>query len=160
MSLVNGPQLMPGTLACPDPRLLGPSGRIVDVLSAAEPSSTVVYDYGILRPAEPRILHCPCGRTDHAGRAEDVVATHLAGAPVGTQAAILVRVMASDGTTGAAYLYAVAERSEDGIIWPTYQGIHAPGRDAVQDARRDEAAPPARAGRPPDPGSTTIARTA
>lgn len=155
MSVANGPQLTLDTLACPDPRLLGPAGTIVDVLSAAGPSSTVVYDYGVLDPAGPRILHCPCGRTDHPGRAEDVVATHLAGAPVGARAAILVRVMAGDGTTGAAYLYAVAERAEDGIIWLTYQGIHA-GRGA----RRDEAPPPARAGRPPDPGSTTIARTA
>ena len=143
MSMVNGPRL-----------------TIMDVLLMPGPSSTVVYDYGILRPAEPRALHCPCGRTDEAGRAEDVITAHLASAPVGTQALILVRAMASDGMTGAAHLYAVAERGQDSITWPVYQGIHAAPSGMFGDARSDEAAPPARAGRPPDPGSTTIARTA
>ena len=89
-----------------------------------------------------------------------MIAAHLAGAPVGTQAAILVRAMAADGTTGPAYLYAVAERGEDTILWPTYQGISAPGSGMVTDARTDAAAEPARDGRPPDSGLTTIARTA
>jgi hypothetical protein len=112
----------------------GPRLMIMDVLVMPGASSTVVYDYGILH--------------------------HLASAPVGTQAAILVQVMAGDGMTGAAHLYAVAERGQDSITWPIYQGIHAVPRGVVSDARSDEAAPPARAGRPPDPGSTTIARTA
>jgi hypothetical protein len=74
--------------------------------------------------------------------------------------------MAADGTTGSAYLYAVAdlyavaERSEDTIAWPTYQGIPVSGSGVVTDARTDGAAAPARDGRPPDSGSTTIARTA
>jgi hypothetical protein len=143
MSVVNGPHL-----------------TIMDVLVMPGASSTVVYDYGILFPAEPRTLRCPCGRTDDAGRAEDVISAHLASAPVGTQAAILVRAMASDGITGCARLYAVAERGRDSITWPVYRGIHAVPGGVVSDARSDEAAPPARAGRPPDPGSTTIARTA
>jgi hypothetical protein len=143
-----------------DPHVLVPSGRIVDVLVGPGPSGTVVYDYGILRADQPRILHCPCGRTDKAERAEEVIAAHLAGAAVGTQAAILVRAMANDGTTGSASLYAVAERGQVSISWPTYKGIHALPSGAVRDARSDETAPPARAGRPPDPGSTTIARTA
>ena len=105
-----------------DPRLLVPSGPIMDVLVPPGSSETAVYDYGILRADEPRALHCPCGRTDRPERAEEVIAAHLAGAPVGTQAAILVRAMAADGTTGSAYLYAVAERGEDSIVWPTYQG--------------------------------------
>lgn len=141
-----------------DPRLLVPSGTIMDVLAAL--GSSAVYDYGILRADEPRTLHCPSGRTDRAERAEEVIAAHLAGAPVGTQAAILVRAMAKDGTTGSAYLYAVAERGEDSITWPTYQGIHASGISAAPDARSDGAAPSARGRRPPDPGSTTIAWTA
>jgi hypothetical protein len=138
----------------------GPRLTIMDVLVMPGPSSTVVYDYGILRPAEPRALHCPCGRTDDPGRAEDVITAHLASAPVGTQATILVRAMASDGITGAAHLYAVAERGPDSITWPVYQGIHAVPSGAAGHAPSNEAAPPARAGRPPDPGSTTIARTA
>ncbi len=111
---------------------------LLDVLITPGTSGTVVYDYGILREDLPRTLHCPCGRTDQAGGAEDVIAAHLAGAPAGTRAAILVRPMASDGTAGAAALYAVAERTEDSIIWPTHPGQHVS----------------------PDPGSTTIARTA
>jgi hypothetical protein len=142
-----------------DSRLPVPSGPLVDVLVALGTSGTAVYDYGILRAGELRTLHCPCGRTDRAERAEEVIAAHLAGAPVGTQAAILVRAMANDGRTGSAYLYAVAERAENSIIWPTYEGIHALRNGAVRDARSDDAAAPARAGRPPDPGSTTIART-
>jgi hypothetical protein len=142
-----------------DPGALLPSGTIVDVPIAPGPPG-VVYDYGILRADQRRILHCPSGRTDQAERAEEVIAAHLASAPVGTQAAILMRAMANDGTTGAAYLYAVAERDEDSIVWPTYQGIHTLRSSAARDARNGDAAPPARAGRPPDPGSTTIARTA
>ncbi len=142
------------------PGLVMPSGATGDALAAPGPSGTVVYDYGILHADEARALHCPCGRTDNAGRAEDVIAAHLAGAPAGTRAAILIRAMANDGTTGPAYLYALAERGENGVTWPTYQGIRAPGKDAAQDARSDGLAPPARAGRPTDPGSTTIARTA
>ena len=110
-----------------DLRLLLPSGTIMDVLAGPGSPETAVYDYGILRALEPRTLHCPCGRTDRPERAEEVIAAHLAGAPVGTQAAILVRAMAADGTTGSAYLYAVAERAEDTILWPTYQGISARG---------------------------------
>lgn len=143
MSVVNGPRLM-----------------IMDVLFMGGASGTVVFDYGILLPAEPQALRCPCGRTDDAIRAEDVITDHLASAPVGTQAAILVRVMASDGFTGPAHLYAVAERGQDSITWPVYQGIHAVPGGVASDAPSAEAAPPARAGRPPDPGSTTIARTA
>ena len=143
-----------------DPGALLPSGTIVDVPVVPRPAGTVVYDYGILHADEPRILHCPSGRTDQAERAEEVIAAHLAGAPVGTQAAILVRAMANDGTTGAAYLYAVAERGDDSIIWPTYQGIHTLRGGADSDARSGDLASPARAGRPPDPGSTTIVRTA
>jgi hypothetical protein len=134
---------------------------IMDVLVMPGASGTVVYDYGILHPAEPRVLHCPGGRTDDAGHAEDVITAHLASAPAGTRAAILVRAMAGDGMTGAAHLYAVAERGQDSITWPVYQGIRAVPRGGVaSDARSAEAPPPARAGRPPDPGSTTIARTA
>ncbi len=103
-----------------------------------------------LRPGADRALADL--RPDQLGRG--------AGAPVGTQAAILVRAMAADGTTGSAYLYAVAERSEDTIVWPTYQGIPASGSGAVTDARPDGAAAPTRDGRPPDSGSTTIAGTA
>ena len=143
-----------------DPRRLVPSGTIMDILAAPGSSETAVYDYGILRAEAPRALHCPCGRTDRPERAEEVIATHLARAPVGTQAVILVRAMAADGTTGSAYLYAVAERGEDTIVWPTYQGIAASGSGVVTDARTDGAAAPARDGRPPDSGSTTIARTA
>jgi hypothetical protein len=143
MCVVNGPRLM-----------------IMDFLVMPGASGTVVYDYGILHPAEPRALHCPGGRTDDAGHAEDVITANLASAPVGTQAAILVRAMASDGMTGAAHLYAVAERGQDSITWPVYQGIHAVPRGVASDARSAEAAPQARAGRPTDPGSTTIARTA
>ena len=137
-----------------------PSGTIVDALVTPGPPGTVVYDYGILRPDEPRTLHCPCGRTDSAARAEDVIADHLAGAPVGTQAAILVRAMATDGTTGSPYLYAVAERGEHSIIWPPGQGTRALAESAAGEARSDGAGQPASAGRPSDPGSMTIVRTA
>jgi len=143
MSVVNVPRLM-----------------IMDVLFMRGAPGAVVYDYGILLPAEPQALHCPCGRTDDAIRAEDVITDHLASAPVGTQAAILVRVMASDGITGPAHLYGVAERGQDSITWPVCQGIHAVPGGVASDARSEQAAAPARAGRPPDPGSTTIARTA
>lgn len=143
-----------------DPRLLLPSGTITDVLIAPGSPETAVYDYGILGAEEPRALHCPCGRTDRPERAEEVIAAHLAGAPVGTQAAILVRAMAADGTTGSAYLYAMAERGEDTIVWPTYQRIPASGSGVVTDARGCGAAAPTRAGRPADSGSTTIAGTA
>ena len=142
-----------------DPRLLLPSGTITDVLIAPGSPETAVYDYGVLGAGEPRALHCPCGRTDRPERAEEVIAAHLAGAPVGTQAAILVRAMAADGTTGCAYLFAVAERGEDSVVWPTYQRIPASGSGVVTDARSAGAAAPTRAGRPPDSGSTTIART-
>ena len=81
------------------------------------------------------------------------------GAPVGTQAAILARGMANDGTIGPAYLYALAERGEDSVMWPTYHGSHALGNGAVRHARTDSSAQPPRTGRPQDPGSTT-ARTA
>jgi hypothetical protein len=88
----------------------------------------------------------PGGRTDQAG----------------TQAAILASAMANDGTAGTAYLYAVAERGNDTIIWPTYQGIRTPlsmPATSVTEARTKSAAPPDRVGRPQDPGSTTIVRT-
>jgi hypothetical protein len=142
-----------------DPRLLVPSGTIAGILAAPGPPETVVYDYGILRAGEPRALDCPCGRTDRPERAEEVIVTHLAGAPAGTRAAILVRAMAADGTTGSAHLYAVAERGEDTIAWPMYQGIPASGSGVVTEARPDATAAPTRDGRPPDSGSATIART-
>jgi hypothetical protein len=158
MSARNGPRLTPGAPAFNG--LLTPSSTIVDVLLAPGTSGTVVYDYGLLHAGEQRILHCPCGRTDRAQRAEDVIAAHLAGAPVGTQAAILARGMANDGTIGPAYLYALAERGEDSVMWPTYHGSHGLGNGAVRHARTDSCAQPPRTGRPQDPGSTTIARTA
>ena len=142
-----------------EPGLVMPSGAAAGAQAASVPSGTVVYDYGILHADEARPLHCPCGRTDSAGRAEAVIAAHLAGAPAGTRAVILIRAIAGDGTTGPAYLYALAERGANGVTWPTHLGIRAPGNDAARDAR-DGLAPPARAGRPPGPGSTTIARTA
>lgn len=141
MSARQGPHLTPDSL-------LVPSGPAVDVLAPPGPSGTVVYDYGILHADGARTLHCPCGRTDQAGRAEDVIATHLASAAVGTRAAILARAMANDGTTGPAFLYALAERGENGVIWPIYQGSHAPGNGAIRNARRDGAAPPPRPGGP------------
>ena len=52
--------------------------------------------------------------------------------------------MAADGTTGSAYLYAVAERAEDTIVWPTYQGIPASGSGVVTDARTDGGSRPSR----------------
>jgi len=139
MSARNGPRLTPDAPAFPS--FLTPVRTIVDVLLAPGPSGAVAYGYGLLHAGEPQTLHCPCGRTDHSQRAEDVIAAHLAGAPVGTRAAILARSMANDGTIGPAYLYAVAERGDKGVTWPTYHGIRP-------------------AGRRPDPGSTTIVRTA
>lgn len=133
-----------------DARLVVPSGTIVDVRVTPGP---------------------PGGRTDQAGRAADVITAHLASAPAGTQAAILASAMANDGTTGTAYLYAVAERGNGTIIWPTYQGIRLPPSmpastppslppaTSVTEARIKSAAPPDRVGRPQDPGSTTIVRT-
>ena len=153
MSARQGSHLTPDCLPVP-------SGPAVDVLAPPGPSGTVVYDYGILHADDARTLHCPCGRTDYAGRAEDALATHLASAAVGTRAVILARGMANDGTTGPAYLYALAERAENGVIWPTYQGSHAPGNGEIRKPRSDDAAPPAPAGRPTDPGSATIVRTA
>ena len=138
MSARNAPRLTPDAPAFPG--LLTPSSTIVDVLLAPGTSGTVVYDYGLLHTGGQRILHCSCGRTDRAQRAEDVIAAHLAGAPVGTQAAILARAMANDGTIGPGYLYAVAERGSGGVTWPTYHGIRAPGSGAVRDARADGAA--------------------
>jgi hypothetical protein len=157
MSARNGPRLTPDAPAFPG--LLTPSSTIVDVLLAPGPSGTVVYDYGLLHTGEPQTLHCPSGRTDRAQCAEDAIAAHLAGAPVGTQAAILARSMANDGTIGPASLYALAERGEDSVMWPTHRGSHALGNGAVWDARTDSSAQPTRTGRPQDPGSTTIART-
>jgi hypothetical protein len=125
-----------------DARLVVPSGAIVDVRVTPGP---------------------PGGRTDQAGRAADVITAHLASAPASTQAAILASAMANDGMAGIAYLYAVAERGNDTIIWPTYQGIRTPPSmppaTSVTEARTKSAAPPDRVGRPQDPGSTTIVRT-
>ena len=86
------------------------------------PPSTAVYDYGVLLPGDSGTLQCPCGRTDKAERAEKVLTEHLDRAPVGSRAAIFVREMAKDGTTGPARLYALAERGEHSVIWPTHPG--------------------------------------
>ena len=86
------------------------------------PPSTAVYDYGVLLPGDSGTLQCPCGRTDKAERAEKVLTEHLDSAPVGSRAAIFVRDMAKDGTTGPAQLYALAERTEHSVIWPTHPG--------------------------------------
>jgi hypothetical protein len=90
-----------------------------------------VYDYGVLRPDGAGTLHCPCGRTDQAERAERVIAEHLGSAPVGSRAAILVSTMASDGTTGPAHLYAIAERGEHSVTWHAHQGTRRPARDSL-----------------------------
>jgi hypothetical protein len=110
-----------------NPHVRVPPGTIVDLPFRQLPGTTV-YDYGILRQDGGGLLHCPCGRTDQAERAERVIAEHLGHAPVGSRAAILVSTMASDGTTGPAHLYAIAERGEHSINWPTHQGPHRPGR--------------------------------
>ena len=108
-----------------EPYLQVPPGTIVGVPFPLLTRGTAVFDYGVLRPGGAGSLHCPCGRTDTAERAERVIAEHLGSAPVGSQAAIIVRNMASDGTTGPAHLYALAERGEHCVTWPTYQGISA-----------------------------------
>jgi hypothetical protein len=105
-----------------DPRLPAPPGTTVDVIFPHASPRTTVYDYGVLGPDGAGILQCPCGRTDVAERAEQVIAEYLGSAPVGSRAAIFVREMARDGTAGAAHLYAVAERGDHCIIWPTYHG--------------------------------------
>jgi hypothetical protein len=92
---------------------------------AAAPG-TAIYDYGVLLPDRTEPLQCPCGRTDKAERAEQMIAEYLGCAPVGARAAILVRNMARDGTTGPAHIYALAERGEHSITWPTYRGIRTP----------------------------------
>ena len=84
--------------------------------------STAVYDYGVLLPGDSGTLQCPCGRTDKAERAEQVLTEHLDSAPVGSKAVIFVSDMAADGTTGPAQLYALAERGEHSVIWPTHPG--------------------------------------
>ena len=84
--------------------------------------STAVYDYGVLLPGDSGTLQCPCGRTDKAERAEEVLTEHLDSAPVGSQAVIFISNMAADGTTGPAKLYALAERAEHSVIWPTHPG--------------------------------------
>lgn len=113
-----------------DPSVPVPPGTIVGVTFPLMPPGTAIYDYGVLLPDRAGSLQCPCGRTDTAERAERVIAEHLGSAPVGSRAAILVRNMANDGTTGPAHLYALAERGEHCVTWPTYQGIRTlPGAD-------------------------------
>ncbi len=92
---------------------------------AATPG-TAIYDYGVLLPGSTDALQCPCGRTDNAERAEQMIAEYLGCAPVGSRAAILVRNMARDGTTGPAHLYALAERGEHSVVWPMHHGIRKP----------------------------------
>ena len=94
----------------------------VSALFPPAPPGTAVYDYGVLLPGDSGTLQCPCGRTDKAERAEKVLTEHLDRAPVGSQAVIFVSDMATDGTTGAAHLYALAERGEHSVIWPTRPG--------------------------------------
>jgi hypothetical protein len=120
---------------------------MTDAHLAATPG-TAIYDYGVLLPdrTEPDRtgpLQCPCGRTDKAERAEQMIAEYLGCAPVGARAAILVRNMARDGTTGPAHIYALAERGEHCIAWPTYRGIRTPqaAERSAQPAQA-EAAPP------------------
>ncbi len=95
------------------------------------PHGTAIYDYGVVSPRrDPEIsepLQCPCGRTDKAEHAEQAIAEHLGHAPVGSRAAILVRNMTRDGRTGPALLYALAERGEHSVTWPTYNGSRTPG---------------------------------
>jgi len=98
------------------------AGAATSALFPPAPSGTTVYDYGVLLPGDSGALQCPCGRTDKAERAEKVLTEHLDGAPVGSQAVIFVSDMAADGTTGPARLYALAERGERSVIWPTLPG--------------------------------------
>ena len=99
-----------------------PPGIIVGEPLPSLAPGQAVYDYGVLHPDGTGSLHCPCGRTDAPERAERVIAEHLGSAPVGSRAAILVSGMASDGTTGPVHLYALAERGEHSVTWPTHQG--------------------------------------
>jgi hypothetical protein len=92
---------------------------VTSILYPPAPAGTVVYDYGVLLAAGTGTLQCPCGRTDKAERAVTVLTEHLDSAPVGSRAVIFVRDMASDGTTGPAQLYALAERGEHSVIWPS-----------------------------------------
>src|SRR5260370_23486299 len=108
-----------------DLRLSVPPGTIVGVPFVLPAPGTAVYDYGIVRPDGAGSLHCPCGRTDTAERAERVITEHLGRSPVGSRAPILVRPMANDGTIGAAHLYALAERGEHSVTWPTHLGDEA-----------------------------------
>jgi len=98
------------------------AGRAASALFPPAPPGTAVYDYGVLLPGDSGALQCPCGRTDKAERAEKVLTEHLDSAPVGSQAVIFVSDMAADGTTGPAKLYALAERGEHSVIWPTHPG--------------------------------------
>ena len=98
------------------------AGRATSALFPPAPPGTAVYDYGVLLPGDSGALQCPCGRTDKAERAEKVLTEHLDSAPVGSQAVIFVSDMAADGTTGPAQLYALAERGEHSVIWPTHPG--------------------------------------
>ena len=97
------------------------AGLAISALFPPASLGTAVYDYGVLLPGDPGTLRCPCGRTDKAERAERVLTEHLDSAPVGSRAAIFVRDMAKDGTTGPAQLYALAERGERCVIWPDHQ---------------------------------------
>jgi hypothetical protein len=98
------------------------AGMATSALFPPGSPSTAVYDYGVLLPGGSGTLQCPCGRTDKAERAEEVLTEHLDRAPVGSQAVIFVSDMATDGTTGPARLYARAERGEHSVIWPTHPG--------------------------------------
>ena len=98
------------------------AGMATSALFPPAPPSTAVYDYGVLLPGDSGTLQCPCGRTDKAERAEKVLTEHLDSAPVGSKAVIFVSDMAADGTTGPAQLYALAERTEHSVIWPTHPG--------------------------------------
>ncbi len=95
------------------------AGLVTSALFPPVPPSTAIYDYGVLLPGGSGTMQCPCGRTDKAERAEKVLTEHLNSAPVGSQAVIFVSEMARDGTTGPAQLYALAERGEHSVIWPT-----------------------------------------
>jgi hypothetical protein len=103
------------------------AGVVSSALFPPAPPSTAVYDYGVLLPGGSGALQCPCGRTDKAERAEKVLTEHLDGAPVGSRAVIFVSDMARDGTTGPAQLYALAERGEQSVTWPTHPGGHPRG---------------------------------
>jgi hypothetical protein len=137
-----------------------PPGTILDAALPSAPPGTTVYDYGVLRPDRPGTLQCPSGRTDLAERAEEVIAGHLDAAPVGARAAILVRKMANDGTTGPAYLYAVAERTKNCVTWATHPGIRTSPSSEPPATRPDGVARPGRPQQPPDPATTMRARTA